>query len=252
MKALLDGDLVAFRSAASCKEDDDKGIAIWRANKLVEQLLIETNASSHTIYLSGGDNFRKEIDPLYKANRINQPRPQWLEAVREFLVLEWNAIVTDGIEADDVMGIAQCTENNFFINHPDFYGESQTMRSCIVSLDKDMQMIPGWHYSWAIAGPNWTKEAKWNVVHELDGLRNFYISSLIGDVADNISGVKGLGKAKAPRELEGCITEEDMFKRCRTLYDEDDRFFRNLQLLWIQRKENDVFSRQRFLELCNS
>lgn len=230
MQALLDADLVAYRCAASA-EGESEEVALLRVDKLMRQLLEETNADSYRAFLTGTSNFRKEIDPNYKANRTAPP-PQWLQHCREFLVREWKAEVADHVEADDLLGISQTTAH------------SAGQDTCIVSLDKDLLMIPGTHYQWGISTPKWTKEAKWYDVSDLEGLRSFYISSLVGDKTDNIFGVDGLGKVKSSRILADLGTEQEMFDRCRELYSNDERFFRNLKLLWIFRRENDIFSAQ--------
>ena len=68
MIALIDMDLVCFRCAASA-EEDDLGIAIYRMNELLDQILEKTGATEYRAFLTGEDNFRKQIYPEYKANR---------------------------------------------------------------------------------------------------------------------------------------------------------------------------------------
>ena len=105
--AIIDGDMIAWRCAASA-ENETLDVALERVDMFIERMLYEVKATSHKIYLTGSNNFRYDINPQYKANRKDKPRPQWLEAVREHLVVGWDATVTDGIEADDAMGIEQC------------------------------------------------------------------------------------------------------------------------------------------------
>ena len=97
---LIDGDLVAYRCAASAANDPVE-IAFARIDNLVNRLIHETNSVNHRIYLTGGNNFRKEIYPEYKANRTQEP-PKWLQDCREHLVLYWKAKISDGNEADDL------------------------------------------------------------------------------------------------------------------------------------------------------
>ena len=229
MQALIDGDLIAYRCAASA-EGEEREIALLRTDKLMRQLLEETQADSFKAFLTGTTNFRKEIDPLYKANRT-QPPPKWLQQCREYLVTEWKAEVADNCEADDLLGI------------------NQTEETMIVSLDKDLLMIPGKHYRWGISGTvngkTWIKEAEFLEVTPDDGLRSYFVSTLVGDKSDNIIGVDGLGPVKAKRALEGEDTEQGMFDRCRSLYNDDCRFLRNLQLLWIWQEDNDIYTPER-------
>lgn len=232
MQALIDGDLVAYRAAASAENDED-WVALARCDETIDRILSDTGASSFRGFISGGDNFRKQIDPTYKANRT-QEKPRLLTQCQEHLIVKWNFEVTDGIEADDALGIAQ------------------TEDTIVCSLDKDLLQIPGKHYRWSISGTvngkTWTKPTEWHDIDPISGLRNFYASSLIGDTSDNISGVRGLGPKKSSSLLSGLTEEVQMFKLCRALYNDDERFFRNLKLLWILRVEGGIYDEKPLLD----
>lgn len=234
---LVDGDLVAHRVAAST-ENETEDIALARTNIFMERLLYETNAMQHRCFLTGSDNFRYSIYPEYKANRKDMPKPKWLQQVREHLVTTWNATVTDGIEADDAMGIAQCAADG---------------NTCVVSLDKDMLMIPGQHYSWEISGTGstgkpWTRPAEFRQVSPLDGLRTFYTQLVMGDRSDNIPGYDGKMRQKVPQFLEPHIdlirafeTEEEMFEHVREMYNDDKRMETSAKCLWIMREQDKIW-----------
>ncbi len=239
MIALLDGDLVAYRCAASCEKRNKEGeiteldpidIAVLRADKLVKEILEAVHAEFYSVFLSGEDNFRKQIDPNYKANRKDMPKPTHLEALREFLVLEHRAKVQDGIEADDAMGIEQCSSNQ---------------ETIVCSLDKDLLQIPGKHYQWAIGTATWSKEAKFHDITKRQGLINVYSQALIGDKSDNIIGVDKIGPVKAEKALGHLEEEQDMFDVVREKYKDDSRFLRNMKLLWIMREEGDIFDHEK-------
>jgi 5'-3' exonuclease len=229
MIALIDGDLVCYRNAASA-ENETVDVALWRCDDLIHNIMRRTGATEHKIYLSGGDNFRKQIDPNYKANRSDMARPKYLELCREHLVRKWNASVTDGIEADDAIGIRG---NGLFFDDVPFV-------HC--SLDKDFLQLPGKHYQWEFggrtaAGKSWLKEEQHLFVTPLDGLRAFYRQLLIGDTADNVIGVEGIGPVRAARAINNLTDEEEMYQTVRELYSNDERFEKNCQLLWILRME---------------
>jgi 5'-3' exonuclease len=209
MHALIDGDIVAYRCAASA-EGDPVEIALKRTDNLLNEILQSVSATTFKCYLTGSDNFRKEIFPDYKANRT-QPKPRHLEACREYLCTEYGAIVTDGHEADDALGMDQ-TEDT----------------SVICSIDKDLLQVPGNHFNFV------KKEVR--TVTPLDGIRHFYSQMLIGDRSDNIKGVAGIGEKKADKYLRDLETEEQMFDLVRSLYDDDFMFLMNGQLLWIWRE----------------
>lgn len=222
--ALIDGDLVAFRSAASCKDDDPSEIACIRAEKTIRQILGATESSDYWLFLSGSSNFRYDLYPEYKANRRDLPRPRWLQTVREFLLLEWDADMTDGYEADDALGI-KTTELELIGLNP-----------IICSLDKDLLQIAGWHY-------NWVKETLTDV-DQKTGSVAFYTQLLLGDKSDNIPGYDGIARIKPTIFLKNRIDHLRTLENERQMYEEvasiyEDNLERNANLLYIWRKELD-------------
>ena len=217
MKVLIDGDIVCYRCAASA-EHDPVEVAILRTENQVQEILHNCNqfsAIEGNLFLSGESNFRYDIFPEYKANRT-QPKPKWLQECREYLVLEWSAKVTEGYEADDAIGIAAMVD------------------TIIASDDKDLLQIPGTHY-------NLRTQKMLEVTNE-EALWMFYFQLLVGDSADNIKGVKGIGKVKASRVLEVGMSEWDLFEVCRNLYNNDEEMLMNGQLLHIMRHEKDLWT----------
>lgn len=265
MRALIDADLVAYRCAASCEKQgvvtEDFTIATSRANNLLVNILDAVGATDRQLFLSGGENFRKKISPSYKANRDGVPRPAYLEPLREWLVTEWGASVTDGIEADDALGIAQ----SGYISHGTEVDDEISVAhknhdpniTVICSLDKDLRQVPGHHYSWEITGTSplglqWKKEAQSIYVSEQEGLFNFYWQLVMGDQADNVPGYDGKMRAKVPKFLEEHYDNmmDIMFS---TQYPEQGLFnyvldiyklpvidlLNNGACLWVQRTEGD-------------
>lgn len=237
MQALIDADLVAHINAASA-ENEEEWIALARVDTHMQSILDTVSADSYRAFLSGANNFRKEINPEYKANRKDLVKPRHLEAAKAYMVTQWNAEVTDGYEADDALGIVQDTTDwvgNGFSIRPD---------TIICSIDKDLDMIPGMHYSWPILrGGKVVREGRIYEVSEVEGLRSFYRSILVGDRTDNIFGINGIGPVKAAKEINHLLTEEEMFNRVAELYGEDmDRLYMNADCLWIQRKEYEKWT----------
>jgi 5'-3' exonuclease len=62
---------------------------------------------------------------------------------------------------------------------------------------------------------------------------------LIGDRADNVIGVEGIGTVKAGRAISPLHDEKDMYSLVHSLYNDDERFKRNAQLLWILKHKRD-------------
>lgn len=226
IEILVDADIVAYRCAASA-ENEEEWIAHSRCNDLMERIIESVGADTYTLYISGGSNFRKQLAPSYKANRVNTPQPKWRESCKEYLIREWKAKVTDGIEADDALGIAQ---------REDTY---------ICSIDKDLLQIPGMHY-------NFVKDEEYYITPQ-QGLYNFWTQMLVGDVADNVKGVTGIGVKKAAIRLNPIfeyaenteenieVTNEKYYNLVEHLYNDKPRMHLTAMLLHIQKKEGDVW-----------
>lgn len=236
LHALIDSDTLAYAAAVSVSDDQPEYYALSRCDTSVKTLLDDLQCDSYSLYVSAGSNFRKEIDPTYKGNR--PPSPKHRQACHDFLVSQWGAIECIGYEADDACGIHQRTNGS----------------TVIVGIDKDLLQIPGKHYSWPIVRKGVVvREALWQEIDEEQGFRNLFTQCLTGDTSDNIIGVRGLGKAKAPKLLADCHTEEEMYDVCLNQYLNDEetdegiqyqveRFERNLNLLWIWRELGVTYS----------
>lgn len=183
------------------------------------------------IYLSGKRNFRDDIAVTkpYKGNRDNQPKPTYWRDCREYLIDNWGAIVTDGIEADDALGIAQCSRS--------------AGSSVIVTNDKDLGQIPGWHF-------DWTNDNVYKVSKRAAAF-SFYSQILSGDPTDNVPGLGGIGPAKAAAILDGAKSEKDLFSRTWDAYrargpgksDDDNRRYmiEQASLVYILRSVDDSY-----------
>lgn len=189
MKTLLvDGDIVAYQAATANEHAVDWGDGLWTvhsfadevydyAKQMINNLIEEAGCSKALVLLSKGTVFRKEIDPEYKANRTGKRKPVCLSAVREMMVETMKTMSSDGIEADDLIGI-------FATKSPDDY--------VIWSPDKDLRQIAGKHL---ING-----EVIEITQEEAD--RNFWMQVLTGDAADNYKGCVGVGPVKAEKILD--------------------------------------------------
>jgi 5'-3' exonuclease len=234
MIALIDMDLVVFRCAASA-EQEDFGIAKYRAEDLLDNILAKVNATEYKAYISSDTNFRKTIYPEYKANRTAE-KPIHLLALKDYALEHMGAVVCpDGLEADDMLGIAQDKVN---------------LTTTICSLDKDLLQIPGKHFSWEIGTKTWSRPDTWVEQSELEGYRLFYQQAIKGDPTDNIKGIKGKGKVVAEKALADCSSELEMFNVVRELYGNDEEFKMNAGCVWILRNFTETFE-ERFKFLAS-
>lgn len=142
------------------------------------------------IYLSGSHNFREKAWSEYKAHRNHDHRPFYYDRIRTFLVEQGASIVED-IEADDALGIKQGQLLN------------RGKNPVLITLDKDLDQIPGRHY-------NWNKRLEYDVTED-EGIRWFWKQMLVGDPSENIVGdqkIKGIGDKKADALMDGVPTAE--------------------------------------------
>lgn len=226
MIALLDSDIYCYRAAAACENEDEA-----QAIRSVDSLIINTlmcgvdkcgYVDSWKLFLTGKGNFRNDIAVTapYKGNRADKVKPQHLAALRNHLVQEWKADMSEGQEADDSIAI-EATK----------LGDD----GVIVSLDKDLDQVAGWHYNFV------KKEAYY--ITEAEGLLRLYMQILTGDAADNIIGLHGIGNIKARKMLEDAADETEMFQRCVAAYDDnEDRVIENARLLFLRRHEGQVWT----------
>lgn len=220
--ALIDGDILVYRVGFSTNEPDEEKFALSRMGNFVDRLIRLEGIETYEGYLTGKNNYRSEIatEQAYKGNRKDARKPVHYDSLREYLISKWGFTVVNGQEADDAMGIKAY--------------ELPEDSSCIMTIDKDLDMIRGWHY-------NFVKEDLYYVT-EKEAIKNFYIQILTGDRVDNIPGIKGIGPVKAKKILENCTTEKSLFKAVSEKYDHDiDKLTERGRLLWIRRKEKQLW-----------
>lgn len=230
LRWLLDGDVVVYRSAGAAKEDEPVENALHNAKVVIERLREKfPGAPSGTTYLTGKGNFRDTVATIqgYKANRDRTKRPKYYQDVRDYLTDIHKAVMIDGREADDAMGCEQW-------KHRD-------KSTVIVTNDKDLDMIPGWHY-------NWTKDKLYYVTLE-DANRFFYHQLLTGDRTDNIRGIAGCGPATAAKLLKDCGNTWDNYagvvrNQYQSSYGDtwEAALIETAKLLWIWRTEDGEIS----------
>ena len=74
-----DADIVAFRAAYIGESGYNAGLAISIANEMLDTIATNLNVDVHTLVLcfTGSNNYRKIVDPYYKANRKDKPKPKY-------------------------------------------------------------------------------------------------------------------------------------------------------------------------------
>ena len=196
----------------------------------IESMIEWLDPDYYSLILTGPRNFRYKIYPEYKGNRKDMVRPQYLYEVKNYMVKYWDAVLTDGHEADDQIAM-------------DF-----RQGDVIVAVDKDFNQIEGARIF------NWVK----NEVKDVENPWYYFCEQmLIGDTADNIPGVPNPAKShyknapnftsasvipwldgKSPEQMKKVV--EKLYKQ---VYGDDwyDHFDRNASLLWLLRGPGDTY-----------
>ena len=235
MQALIDLDIVLYKAAHAINGKGDFAMGVECIENILSGI-VQRFPDSPKGYLTGKNNFRYQIDPLYKANRKDSVRPPQLKNLREYLLEFWDAEISDGNEADDLLGL-NCVEG-----------------TVICSTDKDLKtIIDSYNYNFTTGALEYISEEK--------ALTNFYCQMLTGDSADNIPGIKNSAKKykkngdlyanqpnftdpTARKLLEGQLNQEELVieeykeqegKKWKPLFDQ------RANLLWIQQKRGKTY-----------
>lgn len=165
--------------------------AYKRLLRLIQDALDVCFAEEYRIAVGGKGNFRKDIYPEYKMNRHADPKKRnpFVPKLRRLLAEAGLATEAHGMEADDQLRM-WATEL-----------EAEGRSYVVVSIDKDLLMIPGRHYR--IHKEEFVEMSKYAA------MKFYYEQLLQGDPTDNIKGVPKVGPVKAQKYLEGCVTEQD-------------------------------------------
>jgi hypothetical protein len=157
------------------------------------------------------------------------------------MLSQYECVVTEGMEADDLICIDLTASNGSAI-------------AC--SRDKDLRMCPGWHYGWACGKQEQFGPMQVEPLGELHltnttpkklkgtGLKFFYSQLITGDTVDNIPGLPRRGPVFAYGLLSGCTSELEMFNAVRSAYQDcygDDHsaaMREQVNLLWMIRELN--------------
>lgn len=219
---LIDGDIIAYRAGFS-SNDLEASDAEAKVDELIDTIIEDTEfiSTDYQVYLTGKGNFRFDIAKTlkYKGNRKDAVKPIHLQHIRDYLTTKYEATVSEGEEADDLIAIAATKIG---------------MKAVVASIDKDMLQIPCFHY-------NLTRR-ELSAVGKFSGTKFFYTQILTGDKADNIKGLHRCGPVKAGKILAECDTEMKLWDACLEAYEGDtERVIENARLLWLRREVDQLW-----------
>jgi len=212
--------------------------------KMMEKMHQATDADEKLVLLTGPANFRFDLYPEYKSSRKDARRPHHYDAIHEYLIDVHAADKVVGVEADDALGWHQWAdfENN---------GRDPMMcETCICTIDKDLNMIPGWHHNF-----NWTPPKADMYWIDLDDANQWFFQQwLSGDPADDIPGLSGVAEKTAQKILADVPKNVfDMYSEVMRRYKVQGKFDTKMvhtigDLLWMQRTPGDTWDKHLGLE----
>jgi DNA polymerase I len=194
-KLVIDGDILVYRAASAVQKGIQWEADLWtysadlndarsRFHELLRQLVDAIKPVRFIIALSSSTNFRKAIDPSYKANRSDKPKPLVLTALRNWLIENREDVwVQPSLEADDIMGLLADEGWEF------------------TSMDKDMGTVPGVFHRFHYAAADGSLIVTRNEQTAEGASRHHLLQTLSGDATDGIQGVPGIGPKTAPKVL---------------------------------------------------
>lgn len=189
---LIDGDVLAYQSAFIAQANIQWEGELWTTHSdlaLAKNWVIErfemfkekTGADAFVIAISDKNNFRRKLNPLYKANRRSKFAPIGLSPMRDWMAEEYGTVIYPNLEADDVIAImaTDLTPNEERI---------------IVSIDKDFKSVPCTFY-------DFNRDEIHDVSVE-DANKYHLMQTMAGDPVDGYKGIPGVGAVKAMRLLD--------------------------------------------------
>ena len=211
---IVDGDLVIYKIASSLEEPIDWGDDIWtlhsdlgKGKTILQQTINhykEYTKSKEVIFaFSDKLNYRKELDKEYKSYRKKIRKPICYAPLRKWAEQNYNFYSLPNLEGDDVIGLLAT--------------QHYKTNNVIISGDKDMRTIPGWHC--------FIGDDQLEYVDEQQADKNFCLQVLTGDQADGYKGCVGVGAVKANRVLHDKMNIDDMWKAVIEEYERNKQTF---------------------------
>ncbi|MEF3696345.1 5'-3' exonuclease, partial [Desulfolutivibrio sp.] len=208
---LIDGSSFLFRGYYAygdlARSDGFPTNALYIVMRILLKFLRDAKPAHALFLLDGtGKNFRHELYPSYKANRVAMPEPLALQIdplLRGVPLLGLPVLVGDGFEADDyIASLAARFKNRLPVV---ILASDKDLRQC---LDADVTMWdPGGKTEKIITVADFQAEYGITPASWPD------LQALTGDASDNIPGIPGIGPKTALAILHGHPTLEDVRDR---------------------------------------
>lgn len=188
--AHVDADFLAYQVSYE-KEDETKSLEDMQHNAEVVVDHLKKMAGAQHVHMhltpatsDKGGRYDQAIQKPYQGNRVDKPKPRYLHIMRDWLAKKYPGTQHYHCEADDGMSSMQ---------YAAILGGHKEL-SVIVTKDKDLSMVPGYHVDWAtgqIRDFSGFGNVALNSKGKLKGFgtKFFWAQMLIGDAADNTQGI---------------------------------------------------------------
>jgi len=191
---LIDADVLAFEASVVSEESiqwkeelwtvhADMALAKARVINRIEEFKENLKTENVVLCLSDRANFRRKLNPDYKANRSKSRLPIILRQVKQWIIDELDGVLWANLEADDVISILATDK-------------AMDEETIVVSIDKDFKSVPGIFFDY--------NRGEYHQPSEEEADNYHLIQTIAGDHTDGYSGVPGVGVVKAKRMLDGC------------------------------------------------
>jgi len=198
MILLIDADSLVFASCYSGGEEkyfteieDSKAKFDEQLMSIVNRLEEDFEVKEVITFNGSKGNFRKKLNPAYKANRKKQELPPLLHPMHDYVKENYNSVYGYGLETDDLVARYWTVLSNEI-------GRDNVM---IVSIDKDYKQFPCLIYNY-----HYKHKCIYDISKE-SALYNFYEQMIMGDSIDNVNYFYGKGRAFAKSYYKGCKTK---------------------------------------------
>lgn len=197
VRPVFDGDMLLYKAAVASEFEIEWENGLWTLHSFLDDAIFHFKNNLNEILstlttkyqldldiplmaLSDTNNFRKDILPTYKANRVGKRKPVCYKALKEWLKENYRWACFDDLEGDDVMG--------YYATNP--YLKQPVL---LISCDKDFKTVPCDFYDYG-------KDVLHHIT-ERDAMRALAYQTLVGDTADNYKGCPTYGPVKANKLL---------------------------------------------------
>ena len=234
---LVDGNNLLFRSYYATAYNgnlmkNSKGFptnAIFGFINMINKIILEEKPEYMLVAFDKGKNFRHEKYKEYKEGRIKTPDDLLLQFPYAKKVLENMGIKyleVDNYEADDIIG-----------TYARLADEDKNYDATIISSDKDLlQLISGDVNVKLLKQKDYIlmNEETFKEYYGVEPIKMIDLKALMGDVSDNIPGVKGIGEKTAINLIKEYGTLENLYENIdilkgktkeKLIEDKDNAFF---------------------------